>query len=61
MMDTLKFKAKKCCSKEYERLVRKIGSCEMESNTPGERHACYRKVARESGRHAKECMASGNI
>ena len=60
MMNAFKFKAKRCCSKAYERLVRKIGSCEMESNTPGERHACYRQVARASGRQAKACMVSGN-
>lgn len=58
--DAFKFKAKPCCSKEYERLVRRLGACEMESNTAGERHACYRKTAKVSGLRAKACSAAGN-
>lgn len=60
MLSAFKFKAKQCCSKEYERLVRQLGSCEMESNTAGERHNCYRKAAKVSGLRAKACMAAGN-
>jgi hypothetical protein len=61
MMKAFKFKAKRCCSKEYGRLVRKIGSCEIESNSPGERHDCYRRAAKASGSRAKQCMAEGNF
>jgi hypothetical protein len=61
MMNAFKFKAKRCCSKEYERLVRKIGSCEIESNSSGERHDCYRQAAKVSGARAKQCMAEGNF
>lgn len=57
-MNTSKTKAKRCCSTEYERVVRKIGACEMESNSSGERHACYRRAAKESGRRARACMAA---
>jgi len=60
MMNAFKAKAKRCCSKEYERLTHKLGSCEMESNTAGERHACYRKTAKESGVRAKQCIMEGN-
>ena len=61
MMNAFKTKAKRCCTKAYENLVRKLGFCEMESNTSEERHACYRQTAKESGRSAKECMAEGNV
>lgn len=53
-------KSSRCCTQEHDLLVRKLGACEMESNTPGERHDCYRKAAKESGRRAKKCMAEGN-
>lgn len=59
MMNAFKSKAKRCCSREYERLVRRVGSCEMESNTSEERHACYRRVAKMSGRRAKQCIIDG--
>lgn len=51
-------KAKQCCSTEYARVVREIGTCEMNTHSPEERHNCYRRTARESGRRAKACMAS---
>ncbi len=55
-MDVSKAKAKRCCSTEYDRLVRELGSCEMESNSSGERHNCYRRAAKQSGRRSRECM-----
>ena len=61
MLNAFKFKAKRCCSAEYERLVHKLGSCEKESNSPEERHDCYRQAARESGSRARKCIAEGNI
>jgi len=57
MMNAFKSKAKQCCSKEYERVVRQVGACEIESNSSAERHACYRRAARESGRRARGCIA----
>lgn len=56
MMDAFKAKAKRCCSAEYDRLVRQLSSCEIESNTAGERHACYRQAAKRSGRRSRACM-----
>jgi hypothetical protein len=47
MMNAFKTKSNQCCAAEYERVVRQVGACEMESNFAGERHACYRKVAKD--------------
>jgi hypothetical protein len=60
MMNAFTTKAKRCCSQAHEQLVRQLGSCEMESNTAGERHDCYRRAAKVSGARAKRCMAEGN-
>lgn len=57
-MTSIKSNAKKCCSNEYERLVRELDACEMETSTPSERHNCYRRAASESGRRSKECIAA---
>ncbi len=59
MMNALKSKAKRCCTSEYERLTDRLVSCGMESNTPEQRHACYRRAAETSGRRAKACIADG--
>jgi hypothetical protein len=59
MMNALKSKAKRCCSTEHERLTHRLVSCEMESDTPEKRHACYRRVAKISGRRAKACITAG--
>jgi hypothetical protein len=59
MMNAFKSKAKRCCTKEYERLTHRLVSCEINSNSPEARHACYRRAAKISGRHAKACMAAG--
>ena len=58
MMNAFKTKSKQCCAAEYERVVRQVGACEMESNSAGERHACYRKVAKESGHRARSCITT---
>ncbi len=59
MMNAFKSKAKRCCTRAYEGLTRQLVSCEMESNTPEQRHACYRQAAKTSGRLAKACIAEG--
>jgi len=59
MINAFKSKAKRCCSTEYARLARRLGSCEMESNTSEEKHACYRRAAKTSGRRAKQCITEG--
>ena len=57
-MNTFKSKAKQCCSSEYERLVGELDSCEMASGSSSEKHNCYRRAAKESGRRAKACIAA---
>jgi len=59
MMNAFKSKAKRCCTIAHERLTHRLVSCEMESNTPEERHACYRRAAKISGRRAKACIVEG--
>lgn len=59
MLKASKTKAKRCCAREHEQLVHKLGSCEIVSNTAGERHSCYRREAKNSGARAKACMAEG--
>lgn len=61
MMNAFKRKAKRCCSKEYEHLVHKIGSCETASNTSKERHSCYRQAAKRSGTRARKCIAQSQF
>lgn len=57
MMNAFKSKAKQCCSTEYERVVRQVAACEMEIESSAEKHACYRRAAKASGRRARACMA----
>jgi hypothetical protein len=59
MMNAFKSKAKRCCTIAYEGLTHRLVSCEMESNTPEQKHACYRRAAKISGRRAKACIAEG--
>ncbi|BBO67649.1 hypothetical protein DSCA_15790 [Desulfosarcina alkanivorans] len=52
-------KNKRCCSLEHDRLVHQLGACEKESNSSQERHRCYRRAAKVSGRRARQCMQDG--
>lgn len=56
-MNAFKPKAKQCCEAEHERVARKVGACEMESDTLDEKHACYRRVAKAGGRRARACIS----
>ena len=56
MDDNNRVKAKRCCSKEYYRLVAKLDRCDFQTRAPEARHECYLKAARESGSNAKACM-----
>jgi hypothetical protein len=51
-------KAKKCCSKEHDRLMSNLSYCDIQFETPAERHRCYRVAAKRSGRRSKKCMIS---
>lgn len=57
MLNTFKNKAKRCCLQAHERLTRRLADCEMASNSAADRHACYRRAAKVSGRRAKACIA----
>lgn len=49
-------KAKKCCSREHDRLVENLSTCDTQFENPAERHRCYRVVAKRSGRRSKKCI-----
>jgi len=51
-------KAKKCCSKEHDRLMSNLSHCDSQFETPAEKHRCYRVAAKRSGRRSKKCMIS---
>jgi hypothetical protein len=55
-MDHLKRKAKLCCSREHERLVGELGTCDHRATSARQRHECYRTAARKSGRRSKKCI-----
>ena len=48
--------AKKCCSREYDKLVDQIAACDDNASDREERHICYRSVARESGARVRKCI-----
>ncbi len=47
-------KAKRCCHREYSKVMERLDRCDSRS---GERHSCYRDVARKSGMAARDCIA----
>lgn len=51
-------KAKKCCSKEHDRLMSNLSYCDSQFETPAEKHRCYRVAAKRSGRRSKKCILS---
>ncbi len=46
----------RCCSVENSRLVDALRTCDYCTESLEERHLCYRKAARHSGKRAKACM-----
>ncbi|MEH0021839.1 MAG: hypothetical protein V6Z89_19450 [Desulfobacter sp.] len=59
MVKSLNINAKACCAVEKERLVEELRACDYGSTNLEARHLCYRRVAKESGRRAKQCLISG--
>jgi hypothetical protein len=49
-------KARECCSKEKERLIKALEKCEFCADDHEAFHNCYRTAARESGERARACM-----
>jgi hypothetical protein len=51
--------ARQCCTREKNRLVEELRACDYNSESPEERHHCYRWAAKKSGYRSKECLISG--
>lgn len=49
-------KARECCSKEKESLMKALEKCEFCADDNEAFHNCYRAAARESGERARACM-----
>jgi hypothetical protein len=56
MESALLKKAKKCCSREYDRLVENLSNYERYHRNRAERHWYYRVTAKVSGRRSKKCI-----
>ncbi len=48
--------AKKCCSREHDRLVENLSICDKCLKNSAEKHLCYRVAAKISGRFSKKCI-----
>ena len=48
--------AKKCCSREHDRLVENLSICDRYFKNPAERHRCYHVAAKISGHRSKKCI-----
>ena len=48
--------AKKCCSREHDRLLENLSFCDRYFKHSVERHRCYRVAAKISGHHSKKCI-----
>jgi len=56
MKEKIPVNARSCCSSERRNLVEAIRACDYCSTTYKRHLACYRKVAKNSGRNARDCM-----
>ena len=56
MRRSLSISAKSCCAKEKTRLTSVLFECDYGTGSLEERHQCYLKAAKESGKRARECM-----
>ncbi|MFH0726760.1 MAG: hypothetical protein V2B19_10490 [Pseudomonadota bacterium] len=48
--------ANSCCSMEKQRLVSELRACDFCSDTIEDHNDCYQRVAKESGRNARNCL-----
>lgn len=48
--------AKKCCSREHNRLVENLSICDRYLKNSAEKHLCYRVAAKISGHLSKKCI-----
>jgi hypothetical protein len=58
-MKSMNLMAKKCCSVEHERLIKRLERCDLRARTDADRHLCYTKAARRSGLRSQTCILSG--
>jgi hypothetical protein len=58
-MNAINIMARKCCSVEHDRLMKRLDRCDSRARTESERHLCYMKAARKSGLRAKSCVYGG--
>jgi hypothetical protein len=58
MADQLNIGARKCCTREKDRLVKELSHCDVNAQNPEERHQCYRSAAKNSGRRSRKCLIS---
>jgi len=56
MARSISINARACCAREKQRLVEELRSCDYDTQSPEERHLCFRWAAKKSGRRAKECL-----
>lgn len=49
-------KGRLCCSREHQRLVAELDTCDQLYNHPAEWHRCARVIARRSGQRVRTCM-----
>lgn len=58
MQPVVSINAKACCSLEKNRLMNVLFACDYCTESIEQRHLCYQKAARESGKRSRECMAA---
>lgn len=56
MQNSMNIQSKACCFHEKERLMDVLFACDYCTESMEERHLCYRKAAKESGRRSRECL-----
>jgi len=49
--------AKACCTDEKDRLMQDLYVCDYCTTSLEDRHHCYQRAAKESGRRARQCLA----
>jgi hypothetical protein len=59
MVTSININARQCCTREKERLVEELKECDYDSQSPEDRHFCYRWAAKKSGYRSRECLISG--
>lgn len=59
MADVLNIRARQCCTREKDRLVKELRKCDSSAPNPEERHQCYRAAAIKSGSNSRQCLISG--